>query len=195
MSQLSSIDLDRAEAAVTELLRAFGMDPDVDETLRLTPERVTRSFADFFAGLGADARALLSDGIPIGEQEPEFVAVRDLAFQSICEHHLLPFGGVCSIVYAPGDRVVGVGRFSDALAVLAARPQVQERLGEELAQTVADALGARGVLVFIEATHGCLSARGPKQIGSTLATVSARGIFSDTKVQAGALALVHGHSK
>jgi GTP cyclohydrolase I len=192
MTELIHPDLERAERAVVEFLRAFGLDPDTDETLRATPRRVSSSFVELFAGLGADASAALSDAIPVGEQEPEFVTVRDLRFHSVCEHHLLPFNGICTIVYVPGERVVGVARFSDALATLAARPQVQERLGEQFAQTVADALHARGVLIYIEAIHGCLSNRGPKQTSAKLATISTRGILSKSPAQAGALILAQG---
>lgn len=185
-------DLLRAERAIEELLRAYGLDPEADDALRDTPRRVARSFTELFAGVGADAAAALSDAIPLGERYPELVAVSDLMFASVCEHHLLPFVGVCSIVYAPGDRVIGIGRFADALRTLAARPQVQERLGEQLAQTVFDALEARGVLVLIEASHGCFTARGPGQAMSRLVTVSARGNLRQAPAQADALALIRG---
>lgn len=118
--------------------------------------------------------------------------VRDIELRSICEHHLLPFRGRAHVAYRPGERVVGLSALPRVVASLAARPQVQERLGEQIAQTIDDALAPHGVLVVLEARHGCVADRGVRQTEATAVTVAARGVLSDATEQAAIFALMRG---
>ncbi len=153
-----------------ELLEAIGEDPD-RPGLRLTPGRVADAYAEFFAGVGADAAAPLAKTIsvtrgPAPETLPSgAVMLRDIHFRSMCEHHLLPFRGSAHIAYLPGEQVVGLGALPRVVDILSARPQVQERLGEQIADVLAESLDARGVLVVLDATHECVTMRGGRQRG------------------------------
>ncbi|MBN9605765.1 MAG: GTP cyclohydrolase I FolE [Actinomycetales bacterium] len=184
-----SVDIPRARAAVAELLRAVGEDPE-RPALASTPQRVADAWAELFAGVGADAGAPLRDDIPAGEAAGDLVAVRDLAVRSICEHHLLPFHGRAHVVYRPAGRIVGFGRLAAALEVLAARPQLQEGLGTEFAELVERELGARGVLVVLDVRQECLAARGERQASASTVTVAARGELARPEERDAALALL-----
>jgi len=185
------LDRARIEAAVRELLLAIGEDPDRAELAR-TPERVADSYAEFFAGIGVDAAAVASAGtVPAGDGERgRLVVVRDLRFRSVCEHHLLPFTGVAHLAYAPGERLIGLGTLSRVLDAVASRPQLQERLGEQVAATIAEGLRADGVLVVLDARHQCVTTRGERQSGSTTVTVAATGTLADPAGRAEAIALI-----
>ncbi len=184
-----SVDRERIAAAVRELLSAIGSDPDSPE-LAATPFRVADAYAEFFAGVGQDPALLLRDAVPVGEDTGELVLVRDISLRSICEHHLLPFRGKAHIAYRPGARVVGLSAIPKVVEVLAARPQVQERLGEQIAQTLATGLAARGVLVVLEASHGCVADRGVRQADAVVTTVASRGVLADPAEQAALFALL-----
>ncbi|RGE20317.1 GTP cyclohydrolase I [Leucobacter sp. wl10] len=184
-----TVDRERIAAAVRELLSAIGSDPDSPE-LSSTPFRVAEAYAEFFSGVGQDAGRLLSDAVPVGDDTGELVLVRDIVLRSVCEHHLLPFRGRAHVAYRPGDRVVGLSAIPRVVEVLAARPQVQERLGEQIAQTIEDRLGPRGVLVVLEASHGCVADRGVRQSGALAVTVASRGSLGDPAEQAGVFALL-----
>ncbi len=187
-----AIDTGRIEAAVAEILSAIGEDP-ARAGLADTPRRVADAYAEFFAGLGVDASALLRAGKHSGVDSGstgELVLSRDLQFRSICEHHLLPFTGVAHIVYEPDARIAGLGDLARVLEAVAARPQLQERLGQQVADAIADGLGASGVLVVLDAVHGCVTARGPRQTGSSTLTVAAVGSLAETARRAEALALL-----
>ena len=132
----SNVDRERIAAAVRELLGAIGADPDSAE-LASTPFRVADAYAEFFAGVGQDPAVFLTDAVPVGTDTGELVLLRDITLRSICEHHLLPFRGRAHIAYRPGARVVGLSALPRVVDTLAARPQVQERLGEQIAQTLA----------------------------------------------------------
>jgi GTP cyclohydrolase I len=175
---VTGIDRARVEAAVTELLVAIGEDPGRDG-LRETPTRVADAYAEFFAGVGADALVPLRETIPVGGPDPELVIVRDLEFRSMCEHHLLPFLGRAHLAYLPGDRVVGLGRLPRMIDALAARPQVQERLTEQIADALMAGLEARGAVVVLDAQHQCMTARGARQVHATTVTVASRGELAD----------------
>ncbi|MCU1480560.1 MAG: folE [Subtercola sp.] len=175
-----------------ELLEAIGEDPGRPE-LASTPRRVAESYAEFFSGVGIDPVSVLGETFPFegvsgGNAEP--VLVRGIRFRSMCEHHLLPFVGFAHIAYVPSDRLAGLGRLPAIVDVLASRPQLQERLGEQIAQTLADGLDARGVLVVLEASHGCVTTRGPRQTDSTTVTVASRGSLSDPAARAELMALI-----
>ncbi|SEA52170.1 GTP cyclohydrolase I [Leifsonia sp. 21MFCrub1.1] len=187
---MSGIDRPRIEAAVAEILAAIGEDP-ARPGLESTPSRVADSYAEFFAGIGRDAEADLGEPVPLEEgRQAETVLLRDIEFRSVCEHHLLPFVGVAHVAYLPGDTVIGLGRIPRAIDTLASRPQIQERLTEQIADTIEQGAAARGVLVVLDAAHSCVTTRGPRQTGSTTVTVAARGAYTDPVVRAELIALI-----
>lgn len=169
-----AIDRPRAAAAVGELLRALGLDPS-SEQLAQTPARVVETFAEFFSGVESDPAAFLADPIAVREHTGDAVALRDIEFRSVCEHHLLPFDGVAHIAYLPAAQVVGLSALPRVVAALAARPQVQERLGEQICEVIERELAPRGVLVMLQARHGCLADRGVQQTHSRVVTLASRG--------------------
>ena len=187
---MSGIDRPRIEAAVAEILAAIGEDPS-RPGLESTPSRVADSYAEFFSGIGRDAAADLGEPVPLEEgRQAETVLLRDLEFRSVCEHHLLPFIGVAHVAYLPGDTVIGLGRIPRAIETLASRPQIQERLTEQIADTIEQGAAARGVLVVLDAAHACVTTRGARQTGSTTVTVAARGAYTDPVVRAELIALI-----
>lgn len=190
-----AVDRERIAALVRELLEAIGEDPE-RPGLRQTPSRVADAYAEFFAGVDRDASEALAHTISVARgPAPETlpsgaVMLRDIRFRSVCEHHLLPFRGVAHIAYLPGGQVVGLGALPKVVDVLAARPQVQERLGEQIADTIAGALDARGVLVVLEATHECVTMRGGTQPDASTVTIAARGAFTVPAARAELIALM-----
>ncbi len=184
-----SVDRDRIARAVRELLAAIGEDPDSD-TLAGTPARVADAYAEFFAGVGVDPLQHLVDAVPVGEETGELVLVRDIALRSTCEHHLLPFRGRAHVAYRPAQRVVGLGAIPRVVDTLAARPQVQERLGEQIADALETGLRPAGVLVVLEASHGCVADRGGRQTEALVVTVASRGSLSHPGERAEVLALI-----
>lgn len=189
---MSEIDRKRIEAAVSELLAAIGEDP-AREGLVETPARFADAYAEFFDGLHIDPIEPLKDSVSIGENDAETVLVRDIQFRSMCEHHLLPFHGTAHIAYSPGDRVIGLGRLARVVEILAARPQLQERLSEEIADALVSGLHPRGVLVVMDATHGCVTARGPRQTLSSTVTIASRGVLAQPGERSDLLALIGGN--
>ncbi len=185
----ASIDRQRVAAAVRELLGAIGQDPDSDE-LAATPQRVADAYAEFFAGVGVDPVALLADAVAVGDDTGELVLVRDITLRSMCEHHLLPFRGKAHIAYRPAQKVVGLGAFARVVDALAARPQLQERLGEQIAEAVDEGLAPEGVLVVLEASHGCVADRGVKQIEAKAITIASRGSLAEPGTRGEILALI-----
>ncbi len=186
------IDSGRVEDAVTELLLAIGEDP-ARPGLAETPRRVADSFAEYFGGVGVDPASVLGDGRDMeadADELGELVLLRDIDFRSMCEHHLVPFHGTASVGYIPGDHLVGLGRLADVVEVAAARPQVQERLTEQIADALEAGLAPRGVLVVLGARHECVAARGPRQHRSSMVTVAARGELAEPARRAEVLALV-----
>ena len=184
------MDTERIERAVTELLLAIGEDPS-RPGLDRTPARVAEAYSEFFSGIGEDPLTHLADAIAVGDGGPgEAVVLRDIAFRSICEHHLLPFLGVAHVAYLPNERIVGLGRLPRVVATLASRPQIQERLTEEIADALEQGLGARGVLVVLDAVHGCVAARGSRQAAASTVTLASRGALSDPVSRAEIIALI-----
>lgn len=192
-----AVDRARVAAAVHEILLAIGEDPD-RPGLKLTPERVADACAEFFSGVGADAAAPLARTISVSQgPAPETtptgaVMLRDVRFRSVCEHHLLPFQGIAHLAYLPRERVVGLGALPKVVDILASRPQVQERLGEQIADALADALDARGVLVVLDAAHGCVTMRGDRQREASTVTIAARGELAEPAARAELIALIGG---
>ena len=185
------VDRARIAAAVRELLIGIGANPDSEE-LAQTPVRVADAYAEFFAGMGEDPASFLAGSIPVGDKAGELVLVRDIELRSVCEHHLLPFRGRAHLAYRPNDRVVGLSALPRVVTALAARPQVQERLGEQIADAIDDALAPRGVLVVLEARHGCVSDRGVCETQARAVTVAARGSLASPHEQAAVFALIGG---
>ena len=187
-----AIDTGRIEAAVAEILSAIGEDT-ARPGLASTPQRVAEAYTEFFAGLGKDPLDHLAESVELDEgQLGELVLLRDIEFRSICEHHLLPFIGTAHVAYVPNRRVVGLGRIPRVVETLASRPQLQERLTEQIADAFVAGLDPVGVLVVIDAVHGCVSSRGVRQAKSSTVTLASRGSLSDPVERAGVLALIGG---
>ena len=172
----SDFDNSRIERAVREILLAVGEDPD-REGLAETPGRVARMYAEMFAGLHQDAGAPLAK--TFAQTYDEMVVVRDIEFASVCEHHLLPFTGRVHVGYMPKGRVVGLSKIPRVVDALARRPQLQERLTQDLAELLMDRLDAKGTGVVVEASHSCMTIRGVRKPGSTLVTSAMLGVFRD----------------
>ena len=172
----STMDLDRIRRAVREILLAVGEDPD-REGLRETPDRVARMYAEVFQGLGQDPRLHLKKLFT--QKYDEMVLIRDIRFVSFCEHHLLPFVGQAHVAYIPNGEVIGLSKIPRVIEVLSKRPQMQERLTEELADLLMNELDARGVAVVVEATHSCMTIRGVNKPDSSFVTSAMRGAFKE----------------
>jgi GTP cyclohydrolase I len=184
------VDLARIRLAVREILIAVGEDPD-REGLIETPDRVARMYAEIFQGLHQDPAQHLTKLFT--QKYDEMVLVRDIQFESTCEHHLLPFTGKVHVAYIPDGKVVGLSKIPRMVDVLARRPQLQERLTEEIADLLFDQLGAKGVAVVVEASHSCMTIRGVHKSGSTMVTSALRGICKDRpSTRAEVLALING---
>lgn len=168
------MDLPRIEAAVREILLAIGEDPD-REGLVNTPERVARMYAEVFAGLTQDPHDVLRVTFP--EDHREMVILRDIPFASFCEHHLLPFTGQAHVGYIPTGQIVGLSKLARLVETFARRPQVQERMTSEIADTLMETLKPDGVAVLIEASHTCMTLRGIQKPGATMVTSAVRGGF------------------
>lgn len=171
-----AMDLPRIERAVREILAAVGEDPD-REGLKETPSRVARMYAEMFGGLHTDPRLDLQKFFT--EQYDEIVLVRDISFCSMCEHHLLPFMGKAHIGYLPNGKVIGLSKLARVVETVARRPQVQERMTEEIANLLLEELDAKGVAVVVEATHSCMTIRGVRKPGSLCLTSAMKGKFRD----------------
>ena len=168
------VDRERIEKAVREILAAIGEDPDRDG-LRETPARVARMYAEIFRGLYEDPARHLDKRFDEGHHE--LVLVKDIPFDSFCEHHLMPFTGVAHVAYIPDGRVVGLSKIARVVESFARRPQVQERLTSQIADLFARELEPKGVAVVLEATHTCMTVRGVRKPGSLMVTSALRGIF------------------
>jgi GTP cyclohydrolase IA len=191
-ADLPRFDGPRAEAAVRELLRAVGEDPD-REGLRETPARVARAYRELTSGLRLQPKDVVSTTFDLGHDE--LVLVKDIELWSLCEHHMVPFTGVAHIGYIPAreGRIVGLSKLSRLLDVFARRLQVQERLTAQVADALDELLEPQGVVVVVEATHLCMSMRGVKKPGATTLTSAVRGILrSDPAARAEAMSLIHG---
>ena len=158
--------------AVASIIEAIGEDPG-REGLAQTPRRVAQMYADFFSGVDMDPASVLATGFEEGHKE--MVVLRDLPFFSICEHHFLPFIGSADIGYVPDGRVVGASKLGRALDILARRPQLQERLTLQLADSIFGTLQPEGVAVVLKAEHMCMTLRGVEKPGSRLVTSASRG--------------------
>ena len=186
------VDLPRIERAVREILLAIGEDPD-RASLCETPARVARMYAELFSGLHAEPARHLKKVFE--ENYDELVLVRDISFNSTCEHHLLPFMGVAHVGYLPRGKVTGLSKLARVVEEISKRPQVQERMTHQIADLVFDELDAKGVIVVLEATHTCMTIRGIRKPGSLTVTSAVRGLFkTNQSSRAEAMALIYGKS-
>lgn len=173
----SGIDQERIAAAVTTILEAIGEDPG-REGLVDTPSRVARMYTEIFSGLYQDPREVLATRFQVGNSE--MVLVKDIPFYSACEHHLLPFFGVAHVAYLPHEgHVTGLSKLARLVDIYAKRPQVQERMTDQIASTLYEELDAEGALVVVEAEHLCMNMRGVQKPGSKTKTVATRGIYRE----------------
>jgi len=185
-----NVDLARIEQAVREILLAVGENPD-REGLRETPARVARMYAELFRGLHNDPRVHLQRFFT--EKYDEIVLVRDISFNSMCEHHMLPFMGKTHIGYLPNGRVIGLSKLVRVVEGVARRPQVQERMTETIADLLMTELKARGVAVVVEAVHTCMTIRGVRKPGCVCITSAIKGTFrSNPSTRAEIMTLIYG---
>ncbi len=168
------MDFERIRRAVREILIAVGEDPDREGLLE-TPDRVARMYAEVFSGLHSDPAQYLQKTFT--QKHDEMVLVKDIEFASCCEHHLLPFTGKAHIGYLPDGKVVGLSKLARVVETIARKPQVQERMTEDLAELIMRELAPRGVGVIIEASHSCMTIRGVRKPESITITSALRGLF------------------
>lgn len=172
----STVDLPRIEKAVREILAAIGENPNRDGLLE-TPARVARMYAEMFSGLHVDPSRHLKKTFQ--ETYDELVLIRDISFNSMCEHHLLPFIGTAHIGYIPRGSVVGLSKLARIIEEVSHRPQVQERMTEQLADLLVQELDPKGAIVVLEAEHSCMTIRGIRKPGALTITSAVRGLFKE----------------
>jgi GTP cyclohydrolase I len=185
------VDQPRVQRLMRELLEAIGEDPDRPGLLE-TPRRVADMYVELFEGIEADPGEHLR--VTFEEGHDEMVMLRDIAFTSLCEHHLVPFVGLAHVAYLPGPegRITGLSKLARMVEGYARRLQVQERMTTEIVEAMERELRPRGSIVVIEAEHFCMSMRGVKKAGATTVTSAVRGSFrSDAASRAEALQFIH----
>ncbi len=168
-----SIDLQAAERAAAQLLKALGISLD-SESLRGTPGRMARAYAELFTPREFDLTTFPND-----EGYDELVLARAIPVRSVCEHHLLPFVGVAHVGYLPGQRILGLSKLARIVELFASRPQVQERMTKQIADWLDEQLQPKGVGVVIEAEHTCMTLRGVRAVGSSTVTSTMLGTLRD----------------
>jgi GTP cyclohydrolase I len=187
------MDLPRIERAVREILFAIGENPDRD-SLCETPARVARMYAELFCGLRGDPGRHLKKVFL--DTYDEMVLVRDISFNSMCEHHLLPFLGKAHVGYLPRGKVTGLSKLARVVEEISRRPQIQERMTHQIADLINAELDPKGVIVILEAEHTCMTIRGINKPGSLTVTSAVRGLFkSNPASRAEAMALINGAAK
>ena len=169
---------DAAEEAVRTLIRWAGDDPD-REGLVGTPDRVVRSYKEFFAGYNEDPREILQRTFEEIEGYDEMVILRDIRIESHCEHHMVPIIGRAHVAYLPDRRVVGISKLARVVEIYARRLQIQEKMTAQIANTIEEVLRPRGVAVVVEAAHQCMTTRGVHKAGVTMVTSRMIGTFRD----------------
>jgi GTP cyclohydrolase I len=186
-----TFDLEVVSESIRTILEALGEDPS-REGLADTPDRVARMYAEVFSGLRQNGNEVVETFFE-EEDHHELVMVKDIPFHSMCEHHLLPFHGRAHVAYLPRGTVTGLSKLARLVDVYARRPQMQERLTTQVANTLMEALNPYGVLVVVEAEHLCMSMRGIKKPGSVTVTSAVRGSFcDDPATRSEAMALLFG---
>lgn len=189
--KMSKVDLDKIAQGVRLILEGIGEDADRDG-LKETPRRVADFYAELTDGMWEDAREHIK-ALP-GDSHDEMVIVKDISIASVCEHHLAPFTGKCHIAYIPkGGRIVGLSKLARIAEIFARRLQVQERLTQQIANTLFEGIEPLGVMVVIEAEHTCMTLRGVKKSGAKTITSCVLGGFrSDPRTRAEAMSLIKG---
>ena len=184
------MDKEKIMQAVRDILIAVGENPD-RERLKETPKRVANMYEEIFAGLNDDPKRHLK--FFDEKSNDEMVVVRDIPFSSMCEHHLLPFVGKAHIAYIPSDnKIIGLSKLARIVDSFAKKPQVQERLTHDIADFLNESMSPKGVAVFIEAEHSCMTMRGAKAAGSKTQTSALRGIMrTDARTRAEVLSLLN----
>jgi GTP cyclohydrolase I len=188
------MDRKKIEEGVRLILEGVGEDAGRPGLLD-TPRRVADLYAEIFAGIDLDPMEHL---VPVeGESHDEMVLIKEIPLYSVCEHHLLPFAGMAHVAYIPdGGRIVGLSKIVRVLETYASRPQVQERLTTQVAESIMEGLSPKGVMVVIEAEHLCMSMRGVRKPNSTTVTSAVRGSFRrDERTRSEMLSLIHGNSR
>ena len=186
------MDAKKIEEGVKLILEGVGEDVG-REGIKKTPERVAKMYEEIFSGADVDPKDLFKT--TFDEGHTEMVLVKDIPFYSMCEHHLMPFFGVAHVAYIPGEngRICGISKLARLVDVFAKRPQVQERLTTQIANTLTEQLNPMGVMVVMEAEHLCMSMRGIKKPGSKTTTSAVRGVFEKSdKTRSEALRLIQG---
>ena len=173
-----------AEAAVRTLIRWAGDDPS-REGLLGTPERVVRSYEEFFRGYSEDPALILRRTFEETEGYDEMVVLRDIGFESYCEHHMVPIIGKAHVAYLPHRRVVGISKLARVVEAFAKRLQIQEKMTVQIAETIEKELKPRGVAVVIEASHQCMTTRGVHKPGVAMVTSRMLGAFRDEPITRG----------
>ncbi|MER7173774.1 MULTISPECIES: GTP cyclohydrolase I FolE [Streptomyces] len=188
-TKIGEFDEKRAENAVRELLIAVGEDPDREGLLE-TPARVARAYREIFAGLWQKPEDVLTTTFDIGHDE--MVLVKDIEVMSSCEHHLVPFHGVAHVGYIPSTdgKITGLSKLARLVDVFARRPQVQERLTTQIADSLMEILEPRGVIVVVECEHMCMTMRGVRKPGAKTLTSAVRGQLRDPATRAEAMSLI-----
>jgi GTP cyclohydrolase IA len=186
-AESAGVNLDAAQRAAADFLRALGIELDREE-LRATPARMARAYAELF-----QPRPLSLTTFPNDAGYDELVLARDIPFRTVCEHHLLPFSGVAHVGYLPGERIVGLSKLARLVEHFAARPQTQERLTKQVADCLADRLRPNGAGVVLRAEHSCMNLRGVRALGATTVTSALLGrLRTDAQARAEFFALAGG---
>lgn len=186
------MDEKKIEKAIRLLLEGIGENPD-RKGLKETPKRIARMCRELYCGIGVNPASVIT--VMKDHEHDEIVLVKDVPFYSICEHHLLPFSGVCHVAYVPDARVTGLSKIVRLIETCSRRPQVQERLTTQVAETLMTSLKPKGVMVVIEAEHLCITMRGVQKPGSRMVTSVVRGLFRrSAKTRGEAIALIFGKS-
>ncbi|MDE2816783.1 MAG: GTP cyclohydrolase I FolE [Chloroflexota bacterium] len=189
-STVSSVDTHRIERAIKEILLAIGEDP-TREGLTETPRRIAQAYEFLFSGLSRDPAAAIDASFH--EDYAGMVVLKDIQFFSMCEHHLLPFWGMAHVGYIPSGEIVGASKLARVIETLAKRPQLQERLTDDAAATIAKVIKPQGVAVVVEAEHMCIAMRGIQKPGSRMITSAMRGLFlSDPRTRNEFMAIATG---
>ncbi len=192
-SKSKTIDIERIEQAVTEILAAIGEEPG-REGLKETPRRVAKMYCELLAGVHRHPKEHLRS--VFSENYDEIVLLRDIPFYSICEHHLMPFIGSAHVAYLPAGQVLGVSKLARIVDDFARRLQTQERLTYQIADFIMDSLKPQGAAVVLEASHSCMTIRGIRKPGSVMVTSALRGIFrKDPKSRSELLSLIHNGNR
>ncbi len=186
----SRVDTCRIERAVEEILLAIGENP-AREGLSDTPRRIAQAYEFLFSGLSRDPAAAIDASFH--EDYAGMVVLKDIQFFSMCEHHLLPFWGMAHVGYIPSGQIVGASKLARVIETLAKRPQLQERLTDDAAATIAKVIKPQGVAVVVEAEHMCIAMRGIQKPGSRMITSAMRGLFlSDPRTRNEFMAIATG---